>query len=101
MVSVFCPHAETRTIRHPEATSFLLLFRHLQAFLTPQPLNAFVIHMPSFPLQQPGDSPVTVTTVAAGQLDNPRHESWLITRGIDDMALGRTRLGQNTASSPL
>ena len=58
VVPILRPAADARAIREPQPAPFRLFLRHFEAFSPPQSLDAFVIHRPAFPAQQPGDAPI-------------------------------------------
>ena len=88
MIGVLWSKSYTGAVVKPQPTSFGLLFRHFQAFTSPQALYTFMVYLPTFPSKQRGDPAVLVTTELGRQLDNPFQESWFIIGYLGGSSLG-------------
>ena len=58
--------ANARAIRKPQPAPFWLFLQHSEALSPPQPLDAFVIHRPAFPLQEPRDPSISIAPIGRG-----------------------------------
>jgi hypothetical protein len=101
MVLVLRSKPDARSVIEPQSPAFWLFLGHLQTLPSPQTLDTLVVDLPSIIPQQRCDSPVTIPSVFAGQLDHLGHKSRLVIRDIRLTPLGRTRLTQYSTCPPL
>jgi len=69
---------DNRTIIEPQTTSFRLFLRDFQPLSVPDPFHAFVIDDPALILQQGSYPAVAVTSVLAGQINDPCSQIFFI-----------------------
>jgi hypothetical protein len=78
MVPVFWPSPDTGPIIQPQATTFGLMLRYFEPFLTPDPFHPLVVDLPTFCLQQGGDPAVSIPSVLLGKINDPGSQLRLI-----------------------
>ena len=101
MVLPLCPQPDAGPVVQTEPPSFGLLFRHLQAFLTPDAFHSLVIHVPSFHLECSSYSWRSVPAVYTRNLDDPLCQRLLVVTDIRQVTLGCSRLPEHLARPPL
>ena len=93
--------ANARAIRKPQPAPFWLFLRHLEAVSPPESFDAFVIHRPAFPAQEPGDAPIPIPPILRGPFDEARDQPGFVVRDVRPMPLRRPRLTEHSAGPPL
>ena len=78
MILVLRPESDTAAVIKPESSSFRLFPRHFEPFLLPDPLDSFVIHTPAFKPEHRCNPSVPVSSIHAGELDDPLRQRQLI-----------------------
>ena len=70
IVPVLGPEPDTGTIIEPEPCPFRLLVGYLEPFPAPDPLHAFVVHMPASVSKQGCNPAVTIAAILRGKIDD-------------------------------
>jgi len=78
-----------------------LLLQHSQPFTSPDPLNPFVVHTPARIVQQPGDHPISVTSILVSQFDDIIDQLLFIGMASRCLALRRSMLTKCAAGAAL
>ncbi len=68
MVLVLGSKPNAGTVVEPESPSLRLLLRYFEPFSTPDSLDALVVHKPTFPIEELGDSSISVAALLERQL---------------------------------
>ncbi len=93
------PHA--RSVVEPQTSTLGLLLGHSQAFLPPDPLNAFVVDPPALMVKKRRDAPVPIAAELARKFHDPCHQRLLIIPNLPKVSLRRTVLTKHLTSSSL
>ena len=101
VVPILGAAANARAIREPQAAPFRLFLWDCQPFSSPHPLHTFVIHVPPFPTQEPGDAPIALPPIRRRQRDEARDQSGFVVRDDRPMSMRRPRLTEHSAGPPL
>ncbi len=101
VVSALRPEPHARAVIPPQAASFGLLPGHLESFLPPDPLDPLLVHAPARLAQEARDGLVAVAAEAGRQLDDLRHQDWLVVPHPQPAVLGRAGLPEDAAGPPL
>ena len=98
MVHMLRPESDERTVTQPEPTSLRLFHRYPEPFTSPEAFNSLVVHLPSEFFQQRCDPTVSVSAEPGREIDDVGHQSFFIVSDSWNVALGRSRLRESTAS---
>ena len=101
MVTMGGPEPDTRPIIEPQTSAFRLLLGNLQPLLTPDAFHPLMIDPPTLSLEQGGDATIPITPVPFGKLNNFVPESLFGIRPPGYEPLGRPRLTDYPAGTPL
>lgn len=101
MVRILGSQSHARAIVEPQASAFELSGRNLQALLLPDPFHPFVIHWPSFTLQERGDPAIAISSVLTGKRHYPRGKLCFVIRHLSRIALCGAWLPHHPAGSAL
>ncbi len=101
MVATLRPQSHARAVVEPKPRSLRLLSRHLETFLTPDPLYALVVDAPAFSPEHGRDPPISVPSEPARQIDDPLDQTTLVIALLRPMTLRGSRLTEHLAGPTL
>jgi len=101
MVAMRGSEPDTRPIVEPQTSAFGLLLGNLQPLLTPDTFHSLVIDSPTFSLEQCRNPAIPVTPIPFGKLNNFLSKSLFGICPLKYEPLGRPRLSDYPAGTPL
>ena len=101
MVPVQRPEPDAGAVREPEPPAFGLPLRRLEAFPSPDPLDALMVDLPAACAKQRRHTAVTVAAVLRGKCDDVFGQGIFIAWWLHHAPLRRPRLAQNLAGPSL
>ena len=101
MVTMGGPEPDTRPIIEPQTSAFRLLLGNLQPLLTPDAFHPLMIDLPTLSLEQGCDATIPITPIPFGKLNNLVSKPLFGIRPPGYEPLGRPRLTDYPARTPL
>ena len=99
MVRVPGSESDAGAIREPEPSTGRLLLGDFQSFLSPDPLDPFVIDPPPIVPQESRHLSIAIPSILARQLDDGRRQRRFIIRRLTQIALRGPRLAQHATDA--
>src|SRR3989339_941532 len=93
--------SRTAVLRVPASPAFAGPAGHLEALLTPQPIDAFAVHQPALLTHQGRDHPIPVAGITPAQLPELRHQRLVRIAAYPHGPLGGSRLAESPACPTL
>jgi hypothetical protein len=78
MIPILGPLSYTGTVVEPKPPSLRLFLGDFQPFPSPDAFHTFVVYLPAVLPKKSCDTPVSVTTILAGQFDDRLGQDFLI-----------------------